>query len=70
MAVFDTNAANRSQPIASTYVSAASLINAQCGPGFVNATLPAAAISPAGKVEFPGAAGLVALVVCVGAWLL
>jgi len=70
MAVLDANAANRSQPISNTYISAANMINAQCGPGFVNATLPTAIVSSAGSIYFPGTASLLALVLCVGTWLL
>ncbi|KAH8815920.1 hypothetical protein F5884DRAFT_774243 [Xylogone sp. PMI_703] len=42
MAIFDSAAADRSQPIASTYVGAAQMIDLNCGPTFVNASLPAA----------------------------
>lgn len=68
MAVFDTASANRSQPVASTYVDAAKQINVNCGPGFVNASLPAAVSGasrgPAGFAPAP-VLGLVTLLACV-----
>ncbi|KAG4027520.1 hypothetical protein MFRU_029g00440 [Monilinia fructicola] len=44
MAVFDQAGSVRTSAIAGTYVQAAGQINVQCGPGFVNASLPAAAV--------------------------
>ncbi|KAH8889393.1 hypothetical protein GQ53DRAFT_767061 [Thozetella sp. PMI_491] len=44
MNVFQNAAANRQQPIALTYVSAAQQVNTICGPGFVNETLPLALV--------------------------
>jgi hypothetical protein len=41
MMVYHTASANRKQPIAYTYASAARQINTLCGPEFVNETLPA-----------------------------
>ena len=72
MAIFDAAAANRSQPVASTYVAAAQQINVNCGPGFVNASIPAAlSLSP--STFSPPASpllGLVTVLVCVLAtWL-
>jgi hypothetical protein len=70
MAVFDAAAANRSQPIAWTYVGAAQQVNAQCGPSFVNATLPAPLASAAALWSAPSAAaGLIALVACLAGLL-
>jgi hypothetical protein len=67
MAVFDAAAANRSQPVASTYVAAAQQINVNCGPGFVNASIPAAASGAlsafGGGVPSP-ALGLLTLLAC------
>jgi hypothetical protein len=48
MAVFQSSAANRKQPIAYTYQTAAQQIETICGPGFVNNTLPAAMVLNAG----------------------
>ncbi|CAD6456719.1 5f493113-6eb7-49fd-9771-bfc1267d449f [Sclerotinia trifoliorum] len=44
MAIFEQAGAVRSSAIAGTYEQAAGMINVQCGPGFVNASLPAAAV--------------------------
>ena len=48
MAVFQSSTANRKQPIAYTYQTAAQQIETICGPGFVNDTLPAATVLNAG----------------------
>lgn len=71
MAVFDAAAANRSQPVASTYAAAAQQINVNCGPGFVNATLPAAiSLSPTTFGSPSPLLGLVTVLACVAAvWL-
>ncbi|TAQ89106.1 hypothetical protein B7494_g2609 [Chlorociboria aeruginascens] len=45
MAVFEAASADRSSSISSTYVNAATAIDLQCGPGFVNASLPTAVTS-------------------------
>lgn len=54
MAVFEQVASVRSSAIAGTYVQAAGQINVQCGPGFVNASLPAAVVVK-GSAEKVGA---------------
>lgn len=61
MAVFSANAANRTQPVANTYIDAAKLININCGPGFVNATIPLPLSSGAGGGVTPGLGGLLAV---------
>jgi hypothetical protein len=71
MAVFDAAAANRSQPVASTYVAAAQQINVQCGPGFVNASIPAAVSLAA--ISLSGPSPLLAIttfLACVAALVL
>jgi hypothetical protein len=71
MAVFDAAAANRSQPVASTYVAAAQQINVKCGPGFVNATIPAAiSFSPPSITSSSPLLGLMTVLACVFAVLL
>ncbi|QSZ34765.1 hypothetical protein DSL72_007623 [Monilinia vaccinii-corymbosi] len=61
MAVFQQAGSVKTSAIAGNYVQAASQINARCGPGFVNETLPvaAAATGGAGRVRsaFGGAHG-------------
>jgi len=47
MAIFNSAAANRDQDISDTYEDAARQVNAICGPGFVNDTLPEAVESMA-----------------------
>ncbi|RAL60061.1 hypothetical protein DID88_000687 [Monilinia fructigena] len=44
MAVFEQAGSVRTSAIAGTYIQAAGQINVQCGPGFVNASLPAATV--------------------------
>ena len=39
MEIFDTAAANKSQPVSTDYTQAAQIINLGCGPGFVNQTI-------------------------------
>ena len=43
MALFAQEAENKSQPLSLDYEVAAQLINQDCGPNFVNATIPTAA---------------------------
>jgi hypothetical protein len=71
MAVFDAAAANRSQPVASTYVAAAQQINVNCGPGFVNGSLPAA-VSFGTPAFLPSSSllGLMAVLACLLAVLM
>lgn len=47
MGIFQAATAHRNQAIASTYTNASAQVNAVCGAGFVNATLPAAVQSAA-----------------------
>ena len=42
MALFAQEAENKSQPLSLDYVVAAELINQDCGPNYVNATIPTA----------------------------
>lgn len=41
MRVFASQATNKTQPVSITYLNAAELVNRQCGPNFVNASMPA-----------------------------
>jgi hypothetical protein len=69
MKVFEQESSNRKLAIASTYSAAAQQVNVQCGPEFVNASLPAAVTSSSGmRVQSGINTGLLALVM-VGAWL-
>ena len=43
MAVYAQAAGSKEQPVTNTYLTAAQLINVNCGPNFVNATLPTGA---------------------------
>jgi hypothetical protein len=71
MAVFDAAAASRSQPVASTYIAAAQQINVNCGPGFVNASLPAAVSLSSTTFGGPSPLlGLVTMMACVLGMLL
>ena len=58
MALFAQNAENKSQPLSLDYVVAAGLINQDCGPNYVNATIPAASGGSASgattAIEGPG----------------
>jgi len=71
MAVFETASSDRSSALASDYVGAATQVNVQCGPGFVNQSL-AAAKSNAVSSEVPSipGVGVIALAVLVGSWFL
>lgn len=73
MAVFEAASADRSQALASTYVSAASQININCGPQFVNASLAEAVNSAAVSnlhASPAGSMGFVALLAVLITWLL
>lgn len=48
MAAYQVAAADRQQPIARTYGAAAAQVDALCGPGFANETLPAAIVVASG----------------------
>ena len=51
MAVFAAAASNKSQPLSLDYVNAAQQINQDCGPGFVNGTVPSVGSSGTGTVS-------------------
>jgi hypothetical protein len=70
MAVYSAAAANRSQPVASTYVAAAQQINVYCGPNFVNASIPAPVGAAGGRASMNPIVSASALALCVMAWLL
>jgi len=73
MAVFEAASSDRSGALASTYVSAASQVNVNCGPGFVNASLAEAVDSAAVSnlhAHPAGSMGLVALLAVCITWLL
>ncbi|KAJ0109289.1 hypothetical protein J7T55_009621 [Diaporthe amygdali] len=48
MDIYQVATANRRQPIANTYDSAAEQVNTLCGPNFANTTMPEAIVSSAG----------------------
>lgn len=48
MEIYQVATANRKQPIAETYDSAAEQVNTLCGPNFANTTMPEAIVSSAG----------------------
>lgn len=62
MGVIATSASNKTQPSSLTYVNAAQMINQQCGPNFVNATIPPPANSGSGSSAIPS-------VIIPGRWL-
>ncbi|KAJ8065756.1 hypothetical protein OCU04_006426 [Sclerotinia nivalis] len=79
MAVFEQAGAVRSSAIAGTYEQAAGMVDVQCGPGFVNASLPAAAVvtgaassvrMEGGGAAMNGMAGLLMLWIMVLRWLI
>jgi len=70
MAIFDAATANRKSAIASDYIAAATQVNVQCGPNFVNATLAAAASSGSSGALVPSNMGILALGILVLGWLL
>ncbi len=49
MGVFAAAASNRSQPLSLDYVNAAQQINQDCGPNFVNGTVPKVGASGSGQ---------------------
>lgn len=51
MGIYQSAASNRALPVANTYVSSAQQVNTICGPGFVNSTLPNAAVSSRGHTS-------------------
>jgi hypothetical protein len=70
MAVFDAATADRKNAIASNYIAAATQVNVQCGPDFVNASLAAAVASGSPGALVPGNMGILALGMLVLGWLL
>ncbi|ETS76312.1 hypothetical protein PFICI_11699 [Pestalotiopsis fici W106-1] len=52
LGIFQAATADRDAAIANTYADAANAVNAQCGAGFVNATLPEAQVSSAAVPGF------------------
>ncbi|KAJ9622430.1 hypothetical protein H2203_006650 [Taxawa tesnikishii (nom. ined.)] len=65
MAIFANTASNKSQPLHDNYISAAQLIDSNCGNNFVNASIPAS--TGAAAVSHPSLTGLgsIALVVAL-----
>ncbi len=59
MAIFASAAANKSQPLNLDYVDAATVVNLDCGPGFVNGTIPSVGSSSSGSGSTSAAAGRV-----------
>jgi hypothetical protein len=72
MAVFEQASSSRSSAIATDYVGAASQVNVQCGPGFVNASLAAAVQNSAPSSQTPTipGVGVLVLAMLVGSWFL
>ena len=58
MAMFAATASNKTQPITLTYIDAARMVNLQCGPNFVNQSVPGASSSSSGARATPSAMGL------------
>jgi hypothetical protein len=65
MGIFAGYAANKGQPVSTTYMSTAQQINLGCGPNFVNSTVPVATIanSATKQGEITDAPALMAFVV-------
>lgn len=73
MALFAQDAENKSQPLNLDYVVAAELINQDCGPGYVNATIPTTASggSTSGATTgIPGPKVLIVGTVVLALWAL
>lgn len=71
MSVFEAATSDRSSALASVYASAASQVNVNCGPSFVNASLAAAVVaSGAPPLSGPSHMGLFTLGLLVAGWLL
>ena len=51
MALFATAASNKSQPLNLDYVDAATMVDRDCGPNFVNATMNADSSSARAKLS-------------------
>ena len=56
-AIFAAAASNKSQPLSLDYVNAAQQINMDCGPGFVNGTVPDLGSSGTGTTSGAGGVG-------------
>ncbi|TVY21841.1 hypothetical protein LARI1_G000223 [Lachnellula arida] len=69
MAVFEVASSDRTSALASDYVSAASQVNAICGPTFVNASLATPIKSGAQSLSGSNT-GMLLLVLVVASWLL
>jgi hypothetical protein len=69
MAIFASTSSDRTSALASDYVDAAMQVNVQCGPTFVNASLPSAATSAARMETVNPAMGVLALALLVGSWI-
>ncbi|KAG6365138.1 hypothetical protein INS49_006745 [Diaporthe citri] len=73
MAIYQVATANRRQPIANTYDSAADQVNTLCGPNFANTTMPEAIVSSAGLSTFSrGPSWLLpsSILIMAASWLL
>ena len=70
MNIFQNAAANRKQPIALTYVSAAQQVDAVCGPNFANQTLPMALVQNLASARAPSWLLMMASLLAAGLWLL
>lgn len=73
MAIYQVATANRRQPIANTYDSAADQVNTLCGPNFANTTMPEAIVSSSGPSTFSRGPSWVlpsTILVMVASWLL
>lgn len=73
MAIYQIATANRRQPIAATYDSAAEQVNTLCGPNFANTTMPEAIVSSAGFSTSSGGPPWMlysSILIMVASWLL
>lgn len=61
MAIFATAAANSSVPLHMDYTAAAQMIDMNCGPSFVDATVHTSSAGPAAHLGRPSVAGLIGL---------
>ncbi len=65
MAIFASAAANNFQPLNLDYVDAATMVNLDCGPGFVNGSISSVGSSGSGSGSTSAAAGRVS----GGSWI-
>jgi hypothetical protein len=73
MAVFEAATSERGGALASVYTSAASQVNVNCGPGFVNASLAAAVVTSGSPATGSGSnfgVGLFVVLSLLASWLL